>query len=89
MAFAAQPAFSGGGFLCPFTNGKYTGVSPTREITVDVNTTGMTYTHTSGTGFGACTGAGATLQHDGKYEGKDLVTCETEVTNIHVGCWIE
>lgn len=64
------------------------GSGATREITVDVSTTGMTYTHTSGTGFGACTGAGTTVQHDGKYSGKDVITGETSGGTTHTGVWV-
>ena len=63
-----------------FTN---VGSGSTQEVTVDVNLSGLKYTHTAGTGFGACATGSAS---NGTYSGAALVTGETEAPlSGHIG----
>ncbi len=55
-----------------YTNIEENGV---KKITVDVGITGITFTHTTGTGIGACAGGGATETHTGEYKGKLKASC--------------
>jgi hypothetical protein len=69
---------------------KYTNVGasdPTKEITVDVNASGITYKETAGTGTGAC--VTSTLQHTATYVGKALVTGEQDTGSAHIGIRVE
>jgi hypothetical protein len=73
---------------------KYTNVGasdPTKEITVDINSTGITYKETGGPGLGTGTGActTSTLQHNGTYTGKALVTGEQDTGSAHIGIRVE
>jgi hypothetical protein len=67
---------------------KYTnvGAGATREITVDVNTSGITYTETAGTGLGACTTS--STQHNGAYVGKTTITGEKDPSGVHIGVFV-
>ena len=65
------------------------GAGATREVTIDMNANSITYTHTSGTGLGACTGAGTTVQHDGTFVGKEVVTGETDPGTTHTGVFVQ
>jgi len=62
---------------------KAVGAGATRELTLDVNVTGIKYTHTAGTGIGACTsGSGST----GTLTAKTLITGEKVPSGTgHVG----
>lgn len=64
---------------------KFSGIGSgtTREITVDVNLTGVKYTHTKGTGIGACTAGSAS---NGTMKAKATVTGESGST--HVGLFL-
>jgi energy-converting hydrogenase Eha subunit B len=62
------------------------GAGATREITVDVNATGLTYTETAGTGLGACTTS--STQHTGTYVGKATITGEKDPSGVHVGVFV-
>ncbi len=74
-----------------YTNEQVGGV---KGITVDIGVTGLTYTHTAGTGIGACAGGGATETHNGEYKGKLTVSCfedtgstaEEKHNNVRVDC---
>jgi hypothetical protein len=60
------------------------GTGATREVTVDVSITGITYNQTAGTGFGACSSTETT---NGTYTGHALVTGEHTVGGVttHTG----
>ena len=61
------------------------GSGTTREITVDVNAHGIQYTHTAGTGIGACTtGSGVT----GAFKGKGILTANNHANTAHVGVFL-
>lgn len=57
------------------------GSGATREVTVDVNLAGIKYTHTAGTGFGACTTGSAT---NGTYETAATITGESGGSHVGV-----
>jgi hypothetical protein len=62
------------------------GTGETRDVKVTANVTGIHYSHTAGTGFGACgTGTGTA----GKLEGTVTTTGETDPGTTHVGIWVE
>lgn len=56
--------------------------SPTKEITVDVNINNLKYTHTKGTGLGACVSGAA---NNGTLKVKTVWTGETHGGGAHVG----
>lgn len=58
------------------------GSGTTEEGTIDVNLTGIEYTHTKGTGFGACS---AGEGNNGTFEGNVLLTATNTGTGEHVG----
>jgi hypothetical protein len=62
------------------------GAGATREITIDVNATGLTYTETAGTGLGAC--STSSTQHNGTYVGKATVTGEVDPSGGHIGVFV-
>jgi hypothetical protein len=66
---------------------KYTNVGSgsTEEITTAKELSGLDYSHTKGTGLGACTAGSAT---NGTLSGKSLLTARNEVTLIHVGLFM-
>lgn len=66
---------------------KYTtvGAGTTREITVEANLTGIDYTHTKGTGLGACTSGSGTT---GALNNKALLTGETDGGSEHIGTFL-
>jgi len=76
------PAQTDLGGTVTYTN---VGSGTTREITVDINATGLDYTHTSGTGLGACTAGSAT---NGGIETKLLFTGEKVSEAVHVGLFM-
>ncbi len=59
-----------------------------KNVTINFNATGMTYTHTKGSGLGACAGS-ATLQHNGTYKGSWMMSGESipanNPVNIDIG----
>ena len=61
------------------------GTGATRETTFDIAITGFKYTHTAGTGFISCTTGSA---QNGTYEGKALLTGETDAGATHVGFFV-
>lgn len=58
----------------------------TREITFDINLSGITYKKVKGTGFGACAESG--LKHDGKYTGTLTVEAEENPGGKQTGIWV-
>lgn len=62
-----------------------TGSGTTREIRADLSLSGIKYTHTAGSGFGACSGGSA---ENGTYEGAALATGET-LSGEHAGLLLE
>lgn len=63
---------------------KNVGAGATREILFELNLTGIKYTHTAGTGLGACTSGSAT---SGTYTGSVLFTGEN-AGGAHVGIFL-
>jgi hypothetical protein len=63
------------------------GAGATREITVDINTNGITYRETEGTDVNHCNTS--TLQHNGTYVGKDVITGEEDPGTGHIGIFVQ
>jgi hypothetical protein len=61
------------------------GAGATREITIAANLTGLDYTHTKGTGLGACTAGSAT---SGTLTLKAVMTGEIEGGSTHLGVFL-
>ena len=63
------------------------GAGETQEVTLDANLTDIDYTHTPGTGVGACTPGGGA--NNGTLKAKGVVTGEKVGTNTHVGVFVD
>ncbi|HEX2097323.1 MAG TPA: hypothetical protein VHF50_08150 [Solirubrobacterales bacterium] len=76
------------GTQTPDGNATYTNVGSgtTREVTVDVNLSGIDYTEHD-TFEGGCEGPTGTLKTNGTYKGAALVTGETS-KKAHLGIWV-
>lgn len=61
------------------------GAGTTREITVDVNLSGIDYTHTKGTGIAACLSGSST---SGTLEAKIVLTGEVAGGSTHIGVFL-
>jgi hypothetical protein len=61
------------------------GAGPTREITVDINANNLIYSHTAGTGIGACANGGGV---NGILRDKTLWTGEFEGGGAHLGLFL-
>jgi len=62
------------------------GTGTTREITGNITISGIKYTHTAGTGVGACTGGSAS---NGSYAGRVRLTGEETVSPFnHIGIFL-
>jgi hypothetical protein len=62
------------------------GAGATREVRVKVASTNIKYTHTAGTGLGACTTG--VQQNTGSFGGTDLFTGETDTGTTHIGIFL-
>jgi hypothetical protein len=62
-----------------------TGSGTTREVTLEVDIGGIDYSHTKGTGLGACTAGSAT---NGSLVAKGIVTGENEAGTAHLGVFM-
>lgn len=61
------------------------GSGATREVKVEAALSGISYTHTAGTGLGKCTAGSGTT---GTFSGASLWTGETEPNGNHIGLFI-
>lgn len=64
------------------------GTGATREVVAEINANNLNYTHTSGSGLGACVGAGAVEQKNGTFVGKVAIKAETDPGGGHVGLFM-
>lgn len=62
-----------------------TATGPTREVLVEAAITNLKYSHTKGTGLGACTAGSGTT---GSYAGQARVTGEIDGSTEHVGIFL-
>jgi hypothetical protein len=60
------------------------GAGTTREVTLKVSYKGLKYTHTAGTGLGACTSGSGT----GTFNGKGVVTAQNDAKTARVGLFL-
>jgi hypothetical protein len=58
----------------------------TREVLVEVNLAGLKYTHTAGSGLGACPSGSSST---GTYKGTVLVTGENAAGTTHIGVFVD
>lgn len=62
-----------------------TGSGTTQEVDVEVGLSGIDYSHTKGTGVGACTAGSAT---NGTLAAKGIVTGEVDPSGVHIGVFM-